>query len=1180
MTDTKIDKFVIFSNLKIQKYTEMLNSTYKSCALYKEKRIHTTNDFAISMNKIEKIYTQITNVETMIKQYQQQQKQKQKQDDIQDDIQEDILKNLQEINNSLFLLFKAHGTYSIEDVLGVCFGNDYIKNTIYNENTIIPNTTEHYKDNKDNKHNKYNLLKEHFHPISFKILSLIPPSSLKSSSHPTSSHPTSSPASTTSSPPSCDSSSAPTSASPSPPTTTRKLTKDKTDIVLKYDDRTLCQKSKTLDAYDMNSTNGDALIDKVYGVKVIFHKTQEQKALILYGIFDDVILNYINNDYVKTKLRKIIEDRPQDIKFHSPSFNVFYSILNLKDIYVYSENELYQKYLGYMNQIELMKQKPLSMIIRDFLNCDMYGKRTILIQLLLNENDIENKYISYLLYDLLSTEDKKNMDTLEQQHLYDTLPQPIKKIFKKAMQTTVQYTKKLSNFDTSKIPLEQQICLMKVSDSVKEKAIVKLKEIKAKSEDSGSKARQYLDGLLKIPFGIYRKEEILCCVKECNLLFTSLIREITGQNNTVLSNIPQNKSTFSILEIMKYLHYLREFIETQTEKEIIEHAYTHLAKGKRETYIEHIGKLNDILRNYKQHIKKRGDISKEEKHALTKGTQRLIYSGKKAQFMREEIERFIKTYIHHPFIHNALYKEFHIQPLKSVELRKHSLNTIHTKLEETQKTMTNVRSVLDKAVHGHTRAKRQLERIIGQWMTGELNGYCLGFEGSPGLGKTTLAKKGLAKCLKDENGEPRPFGFIALGGSSNGSTLEGHNYTYVGSTWGRIVDILIESKCMNPIIFIDELDKVSKTEHGKEIIGILTHLVDPTQNDTFQDKYFSGIDIDLSKALFIFSYNDVSLIDKILLDRIHRIQFENLTVDEKITIVYEYVLPEIYEKIGFNKDVLVLERDVIEFIITHYTYEAGVRKLKEILFEILSEMNLECLKNEIDEPGQMEIPIHLTREKIETKYLKDRTPVKHKVIHRASQVGVINGLWANAMGQGGIIPIEAYYYPTATFLDLKLTGMQGDVMKESMNVAKTLAYSLTENSVKEGFLQKMESTKMQGLHIHCPEGAVPKDGPSAGTAITVVLYSLLNNLKIKNTIAITGEINLQGCVTAIGGLELKILGGIRAGVTEIIYPKENEDDFRKFMEKYEEKEDLHIDTIVFHRVETIQEVFSYVFENE
>ena len=158
-----------------------------------------------------------------------------------------------------------------------------------------------------------------------------------------------------------------------------------------------------------------------------------------------------------------------------------------------------------------------------------------------------------------------------------------------------------------------------------------------------------------------------------------------------------------------------------------------------------------------------------------------------------------------------------------------------------------------------------------------MKGYCIGFEGPPGTGKTSLAKKGIANCLKDTDGNSRPFAFIPIGGSSNGSVLEGHSYTYVGSTWGKIVDVLMETKCMNPIIYIDELDKISRTESGREIIGILTHLTDSSQNDEFFDKYFSGIKIDLSKVLFIFSYNNFNNIDPILADRIHRVQFNNLT---------------------------------------------------------------------------------------------------------------------------------------------------------------------------------------------------------------------------------------------------------------------------------------------------------------
>ena len=188
-----------------------------------------------------------------------------------------------------------------------------------------------------------------------------------------------------------------------------------------------------------------------------------------------------------------------------------------------------------------------------------------------------------------------------------------------------------------------------------------------------------------------------------------------------------------------------------------------------------------------------------------------------------------------------------------------------------------------------------------------MNGYSFGFEGPPGVGKTSLANEGITKCLKDKDGNNRPFSFIAIGGSSNGSTLQGHNYTYVGSTWGKIVDILIESKCMNPIIFIDELDKVSNSENGKEIIGILTHLIDSTQNYKYQDKYFSGIDLNLSKALFVFSYNDPSKIDKILLDRIHRIKFKPLTLKEKIVISKNYILPKITRNLSMKPIIFYLK---------------------------------------------------------------------------------------------------------------------------------------------------------------------------------------------------------------------------------------------------------------------------------
>jgi len=283
-------------------------------------------------------------------------------------------------------------------------------------------------------------------------------------------------------------------------------------------------------------------------------------------------------------------------------------------------------------------------------------------------------------------------------------------------------------------------------------------------------------------------------------------------------------------------------------------------------------------------------------------------------------------------------------------------------------------------------------------------------------------------------------------------------------------------------------------------------------------------------------------------------------------------LPEINEKMGFS-DTVVLDDHIIEYIIETYTIEPGIRKLKEIVFDLFGEINLELLSFCSD---TIEIPIVIGIQDLETKYLKKYHKIQDTKINASNSIGIINGLWANSLGKGGIIPIETMFYPCSSFLELRLTGLQGDVMKESMNVAKSLAWSLTSDERKRMLIKIFEDTKCQGLHIHCPQGAVSKDGPSAGTAITCAIYSLLNNLKIKNNIAITGEINLQGQITAIGGLDVKILGGIRAGVTTFLYPSANIVDYEKFMEKYSEKPIL--EGIRFVEISDISDVFENIFE--
>jgi ATP-dependent Lon protease len=279
----------------------------------------------------------------------------------------------------------------------------------------------------------------------------------------------------------------------------------------------------------------------------------------------------------------------------------------------------------------------------------------------------------------------------------------------------------------------------------------------------------------------------------------------------------------------------------------------------------------------------------------------------------------------------------------------------------------------------------------------------------------------------------------------------------------------------------------------------------------------------------------------------------------------------VYAKMGLE-DMLHFSDEVLKFIIEEYTSESGVRKLKEILFEIVGEVNLDVLKNV---NCYLELPINITIQDIKTKFLKDKDDIRYKKIHNESKIGVINGLWANALGKGGVIPIQVNWRPSEKFLHLHLTGMQGDVMKESMSVALTLAWNLTNNDKRNDIINKYGDS-LNGLHIHCPEGAVPKDGPSAGTAITSVIYSLLNDKKIKYNIAITGEISLDGCVSEIGGLDLKILGAIKAGVKEILFPVDNMKDYDNFMKKYKDK--ILIEDIKFHPVNKIEEVFELIFE--
>ena len=1011
---------------------------------------------------------------------------------------DNIINDLQYINNNISSLIKTYGCFNFENIINICLSSNFANKNFPNELFL-----------------KYKLLEKYLHPINYKLINWS--------------------------------------------TNTLKINKEISKNKILNDKIIL--ESNTLECFDLAKSANNFII-RVYGIKVIIHDYSNKKTLVIDNICDETLLNNSSNDYIINKKNQIIKYINETGAHNNELFNnqIWTNFLNnllLKELLIYNNQELYNKYIFTITQVNSYNQKTLENLVQDFITSDLFNQRTMLIQLLVSDTKLENLYIAHLLYDLLS-DDKLSNDTNEQKKIYNSLNWSCKKHFKNALQKTVEYSNELLNFDSSRIPLEQQICLMKANVNVKEKAMQKLKELKSKSEDSGSKARQYLDGLLKIPFNIYKEEDILkiknsisnainnlinplktnkisinTSKTNISLLFNEINALDTNNNVKNINIIKKIKSNNSLIVnelltlIVNYVEKNKKKINIMLVKSIknlqLEYGLTSDIKLTKENILEFIKSINF---NTYYDDKNNNDKNNNDKNNNDKNNNEY----KNLQFLHEIILLF-KQLI------NSDYYDYLLVIEKNI-------NEICKKNDEIVKYINTFNNILDNAVYGHKNAKLQIERILGQWINGETSGYCFGFEGLPGIGKTSLAKKGIANCLKDKNNNPRPFSLIALGGSCNGSILDGHNYTYVGSTWGKIVDILIEHKCMNPIIFIDELDKVSKTEHGKEIIGILTHLVDSTQNTNFQDKYFSNIDLDLSKALFIFSYNDVELIDKILLDRIHRIKFDTLMLDDKLIIVKDYLLPELYTKFRLN-DVVLFQDNEIKFIIEHYTNESGVRKLKEVLFEIISSINLELLKDKF----KHEIPYIITIETIE-EILETRHKVRHLTINKNSEIGIINGLWANTFGNSGILHIECKFFHSSTFLDLKLTGMQGDVMKESMSVAKTLALSLLTNEEMQLITKELEESKLRGIHIHVPEGATPKDGPSAGAAITIVLYSLLTKRKIKNNIAITGEICLQGKITAIGGLDLKIIGGMRAGITTFYYPKANAKDLDNFCKKY------------------------------
>jgi ATP-dependent Lon protease len=488
---------------------------------------------------------------------------------------------------------------------------------------------------------------------------------------------------------------------------------------------------------------------------------------------------------------------------------------------------------------------------------------------------------------------------------------------------------------------------------------------------------------------------------------------------------------------------------------------------------------------------------------------------------------FVKTLIKFPWISN-----------EETNFFKQKLNE-----QEPLVLFTEIEDKFNKKVFGHPKAKEQFILQIARWLSNPLGkGSTIGLGGPPGVGKTLLAKS-VGEILD------LPFIQITLGGQNDGELLHGHGYTYSGAQPGMIVKKLSEIGKSRCIVYFDELDKCSSKHGVNEISSILIHLTDPNMNQTFQDRFFQGIDFSLQNCIFIASYNDSSLIDPILLDRFVEINVTPYTLSDKVTIIKDFVLPEIIKEIGLNKTIIIPD-DVIRKGILEYTNEAGVRDIRHKLELVLMKINKEILIKTFKDDN-----IIIEWDKFK-KYIDEKS-YKVEKIHLEPVVGMINGLYATSSGKGGIVPIQIMPLYGEKNFTLKLTGSLGDVMKESIQCAYTTALSYIKNKGHDlnEILKKFES----GFHIHAPCGATPKDGPSAGAAFTLAFISILLNRKINNLYGITGEIELTGKITKIGGLISKLQGSKLSGIKNVLVSSENEDDVEEIRKKYSEIiEDINI----------------------
>lgn len=464
----------------------------------------------------------------------------------------------------------------------------------------------------------------------------------------------------------------------------------------------------------------------------------------------------------------------------------------------------------------------------------------------------------------------------------------------------------------------------------------------------------------------------------------------------------------------------------------------------------------------------------------------------------------------------------------------------------------NAEKILNKDHYGLEKVKeRILEHLAVLKLKGNMKSPIICLYGPPGVGKTSLGRS-IATALK------RKYIRMSLGGVHDEAEIRGHRKTYIGAMPGRIIKSLIKAETSNPVIILDEIDKLGSDHRGDPSSAML-EVLDPEQNNAFHDNYLD-LDYDLSKIMFIATANNLGTIPTPLLDRMELIEVSGYITEEKVEIARRHLIPKELDNNGLSKDHIKFSKPAIEYIIENYTRESGVRELEKKISKIMRKIALIAARDGMDEEQVYEIkPADVKKYLGQPEYSRDK-------YQGNEYAGVVTGLAWTAVG-GEILFVETSL-SKGKGSRLTLTGNLGDVMKESAMLALEYlkAHCMLLNISEEIF-------DNWNIHIHVPEGAIPKDGPSAGITMVTSLASALTQRKVKANLAMTGEITLRGKVLPVGGIKEKILAAKRAGIKEIILCEQNRKDI-------EEIQPIYLSGLTFHYVTDIKEVLALALTDE